>query len=104
MEEIVETAYERLGRVTEPHRDEVFPGSTDMGNVSQVVPSIHPNIEIVPGLTMHSRQATELVGGPDGDRAVIDGALMLSMTAGTLFRHPEVVEKVKAAFTPGIRV
>jgi hypothetical protein len=81
----------------------VFPGSTDMGNVSQVVPSIHPNIEVVPGLTMHSRQATELVGGEDGDKAVIDGSLMLGMTASTLFRHPDLVDRVKATFVQGTR-
>ena len=104
LEGIVEDAYQRIGRVTEPHRTEVFPGSTDMGNVSQVVPSIHPNIEILPGLSMHSRRSTELVGGENGDRAVIDGALMLGMTAATLLRHPKVADQVADYFTPGIRV
>jgi len=104
LEAIVEDSYARIGRATEPHRTDVFPGSTDMGNVSQVVPTIHPNIEIVPGLTMHSRRATELVGGGHGDVAVLDGALMLAMTAGTLFRFPEVGELVKASFVPGVRV
>ncbi|MGP3775361.1 amidohydrolase [Streptomyces sp. SDT5-1] len=104
LERLVDDAYRSIGRKTEPHREEVFPGSTDMGNVSQVVPSIHPNIEIVPGLTMHSRRATEIVGGEDGDRAVLDGALMLGMTAAALFRTPELVDEVKAAFTEGVRV
>ncbi|WP_405433656.1 M20 family metallopeptidase [Micromonospora sp. NBC_00617] len=104
LEQIVDDAYRRIGRVTEPHREEVFPGSTDMGNVSQVVPSIHPNIEIVPGLTMHSRQATELVGGEHGDKAVLDGAMMLAMTASALFRAPGLVDGMKAEFTEGVRV
>jgi amidohydrolase len=99
--DIVAHSFRRVGRDTAPPRTEVFPGSTDMGNVSQVVPSIHPNIEIVPGLTMHSRQATELVGGQHGDDAVVDGALMLGMTASTLFRHREMVDRVKAAFVAG---
>jgi amidohydrolase len=102
--EVVERSYHRIGRSTEPPRTDVFPGSTDMGNVSQVVPSIHPNIEIVPGLTMHSRRATDLVAGVDGDRAVLDGALVLGMTAAMLFRHLEVVDRVKAAFVEGARV
>ncbi|WP_434740588.1 M20 family metallopeptidase [Micromonospora sp. SH-82] len=104
LEQLVDDAYRRIGRVTEPHREEVYPGSTDMGNVSQVVPSIHPTIEIVPGLTMHSRRATELVGGEHGDRAVLDGALMLAMTAGALLRTPALVDLVKAEFTEGVRV
>lgn len=104
LEQIVDDSYRRIGRVTEPHRDEVFPGSTDMGNVSQIVPSIHPNIEIVPGLTMHSRRATDLVCSEHGDKAVTDGALMLAMTAATLFRRPELVDEVRAQFTPGVRI
>jgi amidohydrolase len=104
LEQIVDEAYQRIGRTTEPHREEVFPGSTDMGNVSQVVPSIHPNIEIVPGLTMHSRRATELVGGEHGDRAVLDGALMLAMTATALFRSPDLVARVKEEFREGVRI
>ncbi|MBM7517085.1 M20 family metallopeptidase [Nocardioides nitrophenolicus] len=104
LEQIVEDSYHRIGRTTEPHRAEVFPGSTDMGNVSQVVPSIHPNIEIVPGLGMHSREAAELVGGEHGDRAVLDGALMLAMTAATLFRRPDVLAEVREQFTEGVRV
>ncbi|MFJ9180066.1 hypothetical protein [Streptomyces sp. NPDC102360] len=104
LERLVDDAYRAIGRETEPHREEVFPGSTDMGNVSQVVPSIHPNIEIVPGLTMHSRRATEIVGGEHGDRAVLDGALMLAITAAALFRTPGLVDEVKAGFVEGIRV
>jgi amidohydrolase len=104
LEQVVDEAYERIGRTTEPHREDVFPGSTDMGNVSQVVPSIHPNIEIVPGLTMHSRRATELVGGEHGDRAVLDGAMMLAMTATALFRSPDLVARVKDEFREGVRI
>jgi amidohydrolase len=104
LEHVVDDAYRRIGRFPEPHREPVFPGSTDMGNVSQVVPVIHPNIEIVPGLTMHSRRATELVGGENGDRAVVDGAMMLAMTAGALFASDDLVQQVRAAFTEGIRV
>ncbi|MGX1669412.1 M20 family metallopeptidase [Streptomyces sp. NPDC055400] len=104
LERLVDDAYRALGRTTEPHRAEVYPGSTDMGNVSQVVPSIHPNIEIVPGLTMHSRTATDLAGGEHGDQAVLDGALMLAMTGSALFRSADVVTEVKSAFVEGVRV
>lgn len=94
---LVDGHFHRIGRRTEPPRTEVYPGSTDMGNVSQVIPTIHPNVEIVPGLDMHSRRAAELAGGPDGDRCALDGALLLAMTAVTLFANPEVVEKVRSA-------
>ena len=36
--------------------------------------------------------------------AVLDGAMMLAMTASALFRSPSLVEQVKAEFTEGVRV
>ncbi|MDF1604525.1 M20 family metallopeptidase [Nocardioides sp. YIM 152315] len=96
--DLVEHHFARLGRRTEPPRTEVYPGSTDMGNVSQVIPSIHPTVEIVPGLDMHSRRAAELAGGPDGDRCALDGALLLAMTAVALFARPELVDEARRTF------
>lgn len=95
---IVEAHFGRLGRRTEPPRTEVYPGSTDMGNVSQVIPSIHPNVEIIPGLDMHSRRAAELAGGPEGDRCALDGALLLAMTAVHLFDDPELMTEIRQSF------
>lgn len=102
--QLVDANFARIGRVTEPPRTEVFPGSTDMGNVSQLIPSIHPNIEFVPGLSMHTREAAAYAGGPEGDRAVTDGALVLAMTAAQLLARPELVEQVRAEFVEGTRV
>lgn len=75
---------EALGRVF-PHLPpdvDRGAGSTDMGNVSQAMPSIHPLIGIAsypavnhqPEFTAHC--ATEIA-----DRAVIDGAIALAWTA-----------------------
>ncbi|MFI7009448.1 amidohydrolase [Streptomyces sp. NPDC050145] len=57
-------------------------GSTDMGNVSQVVPSIHPMIaflgeEGVP----HNPDFTVAAVSPAADDAVVDGAVALAWTA-----------------------
>ena len=50
-------------------------GSTDMGNVSYLVPSIHPMIKVAPpDVSIHSPEFAGYAGGPDGDRAVLDGA------------------------------
>lgn len=100
---LVEQSFARLGRTTEPPRTEVFPGSTDMGNVSQVVPSIHPNVELVPGIGMHSRESTTHAGQPEGDRVALDGALLLAMTAVQLFDRPELLDDVRASFVEGVR-
>lgn len=102
--ELVEENFQRIGRRTEPPRTDVFPGSTDMGNVSQILPVIHPNVELVPGLGMHSREATAVAGGKEGDHAVLDGALLLSMTAVQLFSSRNLIRDVKDAFVEGFRL
>jgi amidohydrolase len=69
-------------------------GSTDMGNVSQLVPAIHPYICVTPGLAIHTRDFAAAARGADGDRAVRDGASLLAITVSALFDHPELVEQV----------
>jgi amidohydrolase len=57
-------------------------GSTDMGNISHLVPSIHPMIASAPhGSNIHTRSFAEHSVGPMADQAVIDGAKMMAMTA-----------------------
>jgi amidohydrolase len=57
-------------------------GSTDMGNVSHRVPSIHPMIACAPAhVVIHNPEFATYAGSPSGDAAVIDGAKALAMTA-----------------------
>ncbi|MGV9797056.1 M20 family metallopeptidase [Mycobacterium sp. NPDC003449] len=60
--------------------------STDMGNVSQVVPAIHPYIGIgsLPALN-HQREFADHCVGEQAERAIRDGALALAWTALDLF-------------------
>jgi amidohydrolase len=55
--------------------------STDMGNVSQIVPSIHPylGIESAPAVN-HQREFAEAAIAPAADRALIEGATALAWT------------------------
>jgi hypothetical protein len=56
--------------------------STDMGNVSRLVPSIHPmmSIDSLPAVNHQAEFASASVS-PAGDRAVVDAALVLASTA-----------------------
>lgn len=57
-------------------------GSTDMGNVSHRVPSIHPMLAAAPlHCTIHNPEFTKWAGSEMGDAAAIDGAKALAMTA-----------------------
>ncbi len=54
-------------------------GSTDMGNVSHAVPSIHPLIGLeTDGAVTHQSEFTAAAASPSADRAVRDGALALA--------------------------
>ncbi|MDO9377384.1 MAG: M20 family metallopeptidase [Nocardioidaceae bacterium] len=74
---------ERLGRVFDtgsPAR-RMNRASTDMGNVSQVVPAIHPYVGIgsLPALNHQPEFAAHCVGG-DAERALLDAATALAWT------------------------
>jgi amidohydrolase len=58
------------------------PGSTDMGNVSLALPSIHPTIGIdaLPAVN-HQPEFTAKCVTPAADRAVTDGAVAMAWTA-----------------------
>ena len=64
-------------------------GSTDMGNVSHVVPSIHPLVAVAPpGISIHTPEFAEHARGSAGDRAVIDGAKALAATVVDCWLDP----------------
>ncbi len=74
---------EALGRSFLDARDlERAAGSTDMGNVSLALPSIHPAIGIdsLPAVN-HQPEFTATCVGPTADKAVMDGAIAMAWTA-----------------------
>ena len=74
-------------------------GSTDMGNVSHLVPSIHPMIAVSPpNVSIHSPDFTAYAASDAGDRAVLDGAKALAMTVVDLWLRPDKVEAARAEF------
>lgn len=71
---------EDLGR--EPAGVPPLGGSTDMGNVSQAFPSIHPMIGLGdPALVLHTAEFAAAARGPEGDNALLDGARALAYVA-----------------------
>jgi amidohydrolase len=59
-----------------------FAGSTDMGNISHRVPSIHPMISSAPpNVVIHNPEFAKWAASEKGDAAVLDGAKSLAMTA-----------------------
>jgi amidohydrolase len=75
-------------------------GSTDAGNVSQAVPTIHPYIRIAPGdVPNHSREFAEAAASPMARAGMLVAAKALAMTALDLLADPAAVAAAKAEFT-----
>ena len=77
-----------------------FPcGSTDMGNVSHVVPSIHPFYRVGDGSQVnHTREFTGVCNTPTAHRSTLTAAKAMAMTAIDVFSNPGLLEQIKQAF------
>ncbi|TMG54327.1 MAG: M20 family metallopeptidase [Chloroflexi bacterium] len=80
-------------------RDEERVGSTDMGNVMQVLPAIHPYIAVsqdsIPG---HSVAFREAVLSQEAHDNALAAAKALALTAIDVLVDPEVLRKARAEF------
>jgi amidohydrolase len=74
-------------------------GSTDVGNVSQVVPTIQPMLQISPReVTCHMTGFAEAAVSERGERALLLAAKAMAMTAVDLLAQPDTLAKVAAEF------
>lgn len=74
-------------------------GSSDMGNVSQVVPSMHPMVAIVsPKVSLHSAEFASAAASEAGHQGLLDAAKAMAMTVVDVIVSPEVLEKIKQEF------
>ncbi len=99
----IAAVYERnaaaLGRRLEPMTPAIRRAavSTDMGNVSLVIPSIHPAIGIgsLPAVN-HQREFAACCIAPAADQAVSDGALAMAWTAIDIAQDEDLAERLRA--------
>jgi metal-dependent amidase/aminoacylase/carboxypeptidase family protein len=83
-------------------RDKGGFGSTDMGNVSQLVPSIHAVFAIAPPrVLIHSPRFAAAAASEAGIRGLLDAAKALAMTVADLLASPNTVDKIKREFRRG---
>ncbi|MDF2822926.1 MAG: peptidase [Mycobacterium sp.] len=89
----------RLGRAPVPAELEAaLPlGSTDMGNVTHVMPGIHPLVGVdAGGASVHQPGFAAAAVSPSGDTAVIEGAVMLARTVVALAQSDTERDRVLA--------
>ncbi|XP_071114151.1 peptidase M20 domain-containing protein 2-like [Haliotis cracherodii] len=74
-------------------------GSTDMGNVSYVVPSIHPLFYVgVEGCLNHTREFTTASGSPEAQPVTLNVSKALAMTAIDVYTLPGMLSDIKRDF------
>ena len=75
-------------------------GSTDCGNVSQRLPTIHPYIRISPdGVPGHSREFAQWARSPLARAGMVAGAKALALTALDLLAAPETLARARQDFS-----
>jgi amidohydrolase len=75
-------------------------GSSDVGNVSVLVPTIHPMVAIAPiDVLAHSPEFAEAAASEEGNRGLLDGAKALAMTAVDLIAQPGIIDRIKEEFS-----
>lgn len=78
-------------------------GSTDMGNVSYVVPSIHPMYYIGSDAFNHTREFTTATGDPAAQSFTLSQGKALAMTAIDVFTNSELLQRIKDDFAKDLQ-
>lgn len=74
-------------------------GSVDMGNVSRVVPSIHPYLTLGAGTDIpHTRDFTQASLSSDGESFVLLGMQTLALTGWDVLKDKKLLREIKREF------
>ena len=88
-----------LGRPMELYNPRESFGSTDMGNVSELVPAIHPFIAIAPeGVAVHSTEFATAASSQSGIKGSIDSAKAMAMSVVDLLSNSKTLQQLREEF------
>ena len=80
--------------IDEPVADRT--ASSDIGNVSQIIPTIHPWIAIAPeGMAIHTREFLDSAVSPLARAGLLAGAKAMAMTTLDLLANPALVARAQ---------
>lgn len=77
-----------LGLEESDSRPDKNKGSSDIGNLSQVIPTIHPHVPIGDGINIHTEGFAAATVSPRGEQAAVEGATALALTVIELIFSP----------------
>jgi metal-dependent amidase/aminoacylase/carboxypeptidase family protein len=91
-----------MGQSVQSTLDDERMGSTDMGNVSQILPSIHPYIGIAPeGTPGHSTAFRDAAATPEAHENALFAAKALALVAIDALADATLLERARADFEEG---
>ncbi|MDR7483913.1 MAG: M20 family metallopeptidase [Armatimonadota bacterium] len=97
--EVFSRHLETLGWPQDPPPERNRMGSTDMGDVSQVIPSIHPYVSIGPrDLAGHSVEFREAAVSERGFAAMLAAAKAMALTAYDILTQPGLLAAARREF------
>lgn len=88
----------RLGLVEADSPPDRNKGSSDIGNLSQLLPTIHPHVPIGEGINIHTEGFARATVSPQGEAATVEGATLLALTALELIYSPALREEIIKEF------
>lgn len=97
MAEVYREYSEKEG-VVYPEGFKPFYGSTDMGNVSVAVPSIHPGFSLGKEVMIHTKDFEKLVVTEEAQKWTLVAAKSMALTCVRLFADGELRERVRKEF------
>jgi len=103
LNEIYKSNAQSIGRVFDDNdpRIKMNRASTDLGNISKVIASIHPYIGVNSGAAVnHQREFAAACITKDADQAVVDAAKAMAMTLVEIASDPALREYVKGYSRP----
>jgi amidohydrolase len=96
LEDLFAGLFEERGR-SEPRKVRQSYGSTDLANVSWIVPTIEPMIK-ASDAPIHTEEFARAAAGAGGERALLDGVYFLACAGYRLLADPDLLEKVRRDF------
>ena len=94
--DLLKEAYQQTGRMDVLPVDEVPSGSSDIGAVSYVCPSLHGYIKIAdPCVNGHSKEMADATISAEGRQALHDGGIALALVALRLLEDPKLLDQAK---------
>ncbi|MBT3246840.1 MAG: M20 family metallopeptidase [Actinobacteria bacterium] len=94
-----------LGRDVHPTDDHQVVGSTDLGNVSYVVPAIHPMIKTAPmGTAIHTNDFAAAAISDEADQAILHGARSMALTVLDCWADNGVLEAARDELASAVAV